>query len=427
MVNYFKEIWRKWAVKVGLSITDQVIVSGANLVLNIFLVRWLAPSEYGIFAIVFSVFLFLTGLYQALILEPMSVLGAAHRGDNFGRYIGVSLWLHAGVTSIFSVIILLVTIGMVIKNSLFVGSFFGLAMFTPFILFFWFFRQVCYLQMKPKIALIGSLTYAFVMFLCLFGIYNRQWLSPFSALAAMGIASLSAAVLLWFSLGIGISNIFWSKIKVIVRKVFIDNWRYGRWVIGSAFVNWLSIIVYIPMVGIIVGFSQAGVFRAMENLVLPAQRIFIATGILALPWLSGQRLIHGKNYVGKKVLAITVINVLFSVSYVAVLIMFREGIVKLLYGESYYLQFLWLVPYLGAVVIIGSLVHGLYLGLKAMERPDAVFWSQTAAVAVTMTIGLYLVMTLKLYGAVLGCIVSSATAAIVPMFFMFNHLRSKEI
>src|SRR5690348_2243243 len=55
---------------------DQGMFSFANFIMNVFLARALSPSEYGVFAVGQSLFLFIVGFQNALIIEPMSVLGA---------------------------------------------------------------------------------------------------------------------------------------------------------------------------------------------------------------------------------------------------------------------------------------------------------------------------------------------------------------
>lgn len=94
-----------WATKGGLAIVDQGLISGSNFLLGILLARWLAPEQYGAYALAFSAFLLLTFLYQALLLEPMAVFsGAAYRKSLRG-YLGALLWIHL-VLSVVVVVVL---------------------------------------------------------------------------------------------------------------------------------------------------------------------------------------------------------------------------------------------------------------------------------------------------------------------------------
>jgi O-antigen/teichoic acid export membrane protein len=48
----------RWGLKGGMAIVDQGIFSGSNFVLYILLARWLAPDDYGAYALGFAGILF---------------------------------------------------------------------------------------------------------------------------------------------------------------------------------------------------------------------------------------------------------------------------------------------------------------------------------------------------------------------------------
>src|ERR1700676_1172089 len=77
----------RWAAKGSLAILDQALISGSNFLVGIFLARWLAPAQYGAYALALSVSLLLTFLYQALLLEPMAVFsGSVYRKSLCGYF-----------------------------------------------------------------------------------------------------------------------------------------------------------------------------------------------------------------------------------------------------------------------------------------------------------------------------------------------------
>ena len=51
--------WLPWLTKGCLAVADQGVFAVSNFLLNILLARWLAPADYGAFALAYSVFLFL--------------------------------------------------------------------------------------------------------------------------------------------------------------------------------------------------------------------------------------------------------------------------------------------------------------------------------------------------------------------------------
>src|SRR2546421_491671 len=86
---------REWGARSGTALLDQACFSGANFLLYMLLARWLTPADYGVFALVFSVYLFLLGLHTGLIPEPLSVFGRGTYCAELADYGSRGLRLHA--------------------------------------------------------------------------------------------------------------------------------------------------------------------------------------------------------------------------------------------------------------------------------------------------------------------------------------------
>ena len=54
---------------------DQASTAGANFLASILLARWLEPQQYGAYALGVSVYSLLATISDALITEPMMILG----------------------------------------------------------------------------------------------------------------------------------------------------------------------------------------------------------------------------------------------------------------------------------------------------------------------------------------------------------------
>lgn len=426
MKNRFIQLWHNWGVKISLSFADQFIFSGANLILNILLVRWLSPSEYGIFAIAFSLFLFISGFYHALILEPMSVIGSLRYSDKIRTYLGAVAFIHLGFSLLVPGILILVSSIIFLKNVLFAYSLFGLSLTIPLILFFWLFRQVCYFQTRPALALRGSLLYAVFLLSMLAIAHRNNYLSPYSALLIMGLASVGASVMLWPNLSFGIIELSWRKIRFQIKDVLIEHWNYGRWVVGSAMVDWFTFLVYFPLVGLFVGVQQAGAFKAMANIIQPIERVFAAFVLLFVPWLSRQRIKRGEIYLKRKLSQLVLISMILAAIYIIPVIALGPIITKFLYSNNYYLGFVWLLPWLGIVTFIKSISYVLSIGLRVLERPDTNFLSQFIGAIFTLTIGLYLILKVKLLGAVIGSVANVVLITLILLYLLGRHLRLRQ-
>jgi O-antigen/teichoic acid export membrane protein len=274
------------------------------------------------------------------------------------------------------------------------------------------------------LALGGSLTYGLVLAAGLAVSRWQGWVSPFSGFVILGLSSVGASLLLWSALELGEIELSWSRVKSAIPKILRQHWHYAKWVLGSSFVFWLGGVVYAPLVGSFAGLEAAGAFQAMQNLLKPLQNVFAAFGLLFLPWVSRQRAIQGAGKANRIMLMVLAAIFAAACAYTVSLLLARHWFVRMLYGQGYYSGFLWLLPYLCVASIIGSLLQGLSIWLKAFERPNAAFWSQTAGAAMTLSVGLYLVWNFKLLGAAAAIILVNVVTAFVLSCFLRCNLRA---
>src|SRR5271154_7325389 len=78
------------AGRVGLSVADQGFTLGVMFLLNVTLARTQTKEEYGIFALSYSIFTFLSGLHNAAILEAYTIHGSGRYHGQFDEY---SRWI----------------------------------------------------------------------------------------------------------------------------------------------------------------------------------------------------------------------------------------------------------------------------------------------------------------------------------------------
>jgi hypothetical protein len=154
---------RKCRSKVSLSLIDQLLYSGANFVLSILLGRWFPPEQYGAYTIAFSVFLFGSGLYSAIMLEPMRVIGPGRYSGNLKSYFASVIKINYWYSLLPPIITGGVTIVLLAFHSVVAPPFITLTVSFSVILLFWLFRQDCYTAFRPDLAARGSLIYAVVL------------------------------------------------------------------------------------------------------------------------------------------------------------------------------------------------------------------------------------------------------------------------
>ena len=195
---------------------------------------------------------------------------------------------------------------------------------------------------------------------------------------------------------------------------------------GSAFANWLGILIYLPAVGLWVGLSQAGSFKAIQNVMLPLQQTVIILTLLFTSWLSRERQTRNREYLRRNIYRLLRAGSFMSIIYVVIVVAAGPLIIKLLYGQDRYADFLWLLPFLGLIALMQSTIRMLGVGLKVLQRPSAIFWAQTAGAVFTLSIGLYLITRLGLFGAALGFLSTTVLIAIALVYFLFRYLKQYE-
>jgi O-antigen/teichoic acid export membrane protein len=418
-----KDLARKWAVKSGVSVLDQGLVSGSNFLLALLLARWLSPAEYGTYAIAFSIFLFISGFHNALILDPMFVLGASRHGDDIRPYNSAVIWMHFAMTAVAGLGLAATALVVRASTPSLGMSLLGLALACPFVLFFSLLRSTCYVKTRPDRSLRGSLIYAVVQFGTVALMFRSGTLSSFSAFLAMGLAGFAAGMVLMISEGIRPREMRWSAVSRRIPGILAENWGYGKWIVGSAFVYWLSGAVYVPLVGTLAGLEEAGAFQAMQNLLRPLQQSLVALNLLFLPFISRQRAARGNSYLKKTIPAIVVVNIAVSCVYFVLLLLAQKWVIAILYRKSFYDGFARILPYLWMATLVSAVMQGLVIGLKTLERTDLMFWGQALGAAFTMTLGLYMVHSFKTTGAALGSAFTMLLECTASYVFLRRLLR----
>lgn len=404
-----------FSLKEGISIADQALISGAGFILHILLARWLLLDEYGIFAIVFSIFLFLSGLHNALILEPMSVLASNHNREQLRDYITHSIWLHFFLSVGLSILLLFSGFGLMFLQNPLGEPLIGLAFSGPLILLFWLLRRACYLDGSAHLAMHASLLYSLFLFVGLWAMQEVEAASPLTAILALGISSAAASIVLTWLLGINKKTLLFGCSRAVLTSLFSKHWTYGKWVVGSSFVHWAGTAGYVPLIGSLVGFSDAGALRAIQNLILPLQQILAGLTNLWLPLNAKLLIEQGKDSLKANVYKMIIGTLTFSVLYLIIIVSFSKPIITFLYGSGRYDQFEWLNYYLAIFALIGVVSQGFSIALKALQRPDCVFYSQAGTAVITATVGSFLVWTLGLEGAAIGLNLSALIGTLILM------------
>jgi O-antigen/teichoic acid export membrane protein len=359
----------RWVKKGSLSILDQAFFSGTNFVLSILLARWLASDLYGIFALSFAIYLFFSGIYNAIILEPISVFATSKYHEQFNQYLSSQFVIHFIVTGIlggFIICVAWILYYLNVWDSTMIKALFGVGVSLPFLLLLWLVRRIFYIIQSPSNALLSTFIYfvsALLGALVISSSVHRE--NIFLWYAMIGLASLLSSMPIFFS----------KKIKVISMqgfsnwKTFIrEQWLFGRWIVLATLLYSLGTQTQIFLAASYLGLHAAGAFKAVQNVMLPMFQIVAAVSTLMLPPIS---LEYGRtNYeeMRSKSLRVAGLLVFVAICYEIALLFGAKHIDYFLY-DAKYTEFAWLIPVIGLIPLLNALQTGFSLILRSLQKP----------------------------------------------------------
>ena len=407
--------WRAWTTKGALSVADLGLASAANFGINIFMARGLPEREYGAFSVTYAMLLFASGFQTSYILEPMSVLGPSRSSEALKHYRESVFWLNLMLTLALSV--LLAMWASFAWHGTLGPTLLSCAISGPFIMGFWFLRRVYYLDSDASAAALSSLVYGIALTALAVVLRATNHLSTPTAMMAIGISSLVASI---HGYRRYFSKAGW-RCGMIAESAR-EHWHYGKWPVAASVLSIGSSNLQTFLVAFTSGLAAAGVLRAMQNLVTPAQQAVSALGILMLPVLSRD---IGTGRTGpahrKAAMYLTIVVALTS-AYALSLLAFRGPLETMFYGGKFQ-QYVWLLPLNGLIPVLIALTSGFSVLLRANQKPQHLLASACAGCVVGFASALPLSRMWGVWGAISSVLLANLAIAITTAYYYFVHRR----
>ncbi len=403
--------------QLGFSMADQALSVGGMFLINLVLARTQSREEYGMFALSYSVLVFLMGLHNAAILEPFTVYGSGRYRSRLREYFQLMSWSTAALGLVATTLLLALWLALRgIAPRLLPRGITGLGLTVGVLLSGTLLRRVFYLQRQAALAAAAS----GIFFVTVVG---GLWLTA-RAHVLDGFSVFLVLAAGWLAAGLGVGGrLPFGK----VRQSFLagepdywrKHWRYARWVLVTAFVFQLTTQGYYWLIAAFLAAGDVAELKAITLVIAPADQIFIALNYLVLPQLcayyAARRMQTMLSAWKLYALAITGATMSFFLFVRA----FGKPVTHLLYGGRYdgaapLLTLLALVP------VVMGVGHTMNAALKAAESPRLVFWAYVSSGAVTLLAGAPLVARFGVRGAVYGMLLSggSYTAALAMGFIV---------
>ena len=413
--------------QVVFSITDQAFSVGGMFVANVALARAASKEEYGMFALVYSVFNFLAGLHNAAILEPYTVHGAG-RYNNYNLPYRWLIWRNNALLGLGLTTLLLLVCGALswIVSAAGSRAIAGLAISSSVLLTTALLRRILYVERKVALAAKLSAVFFLTLLLLLGVLMKFALLNALTVFLAVALASVVGNLVV---LGEWPRKTSLGSFCEAEPHHLLEHWRYARWVFATAFVFQLTSQAYYWLVAAFLTLKQVAELRALYMLVMPVDQVFTAISLIVLPMMAARY--AAKQISGLLSLwrAYLLTFLLIGVAFVFLVLLTGRSVSHVVY-EGKFDNVAPLVGTLALLPVVMGIGSTMNVVMKAAEKPNMVFYAYIASGVATFAVGIPLMIDFGLKGAVYGMLISGGvyTAALgIGFLTLIPRLRSLRV
>lgn len=271
-----------------LSLLNQMVSSGGNFLVGIYLARTLSLEGFGLYGIGFGICMLYVGIGNAVILTQMVVnmpdKSLAEKENYAAKMLYAVLMLGGVVLAVAASALALAAVLMPAAQRL-LATVLAIGIASIFFLCNEFFISYAYLKRRESLALKVNLTTMFVLF------------SGLALEKLAGIALVAEHVLLLYALGAGAGScLAYAQTPLTLRgnagglaADLREAWRHGRWALGGVAVTWLQSQAYTYVLAFFLGAAGVGRANAARIFISPFSFLLPAINKVAIPRLADLR------------------------------------------------------------------------------------------------------------------------------------------
>lgn len=381
-----------------LGFIDQAFISAANFATTVLLARNLQPANFGAFALLFSLLMFVVAVQASLVTQPHNVFGATRAGTDYAQY----TTLVAGIQMLFGIagaaLFLVVAVGTFVVNWTFAPL---ILAFAPLIVA-WLAQEF----VRRTFYTCGDVTSAIRNDLLCYGsqVSAVLLLAHAGALTAYtAVAALAGSSLLAFLAGLYQLRYHWTRITSWddIYRTVVEHWRFGRWLLGSTVLSWTAGGWYVVLA--MVGVVEAGAWRVLETIIGPVQVLTAALDSLVPPQAAKVHAAGDAAALRRFVFHVYALTAPPVVGYCLFITILAERIIEFVFGSQYQ-PYDWLLPLMALYTALAYCQQPVSLTLRAIGKTSAIFRAQMAAAIVGPPVGIIVGYHAGILGAAVGII-----------------------
>lgn len=386
---------------------DQLVVSAGNFTTNIVLARKFSAEDYGIFVFFFGLTMFLGTLHNAIVVYPLSVIGATATGKKWQRTAGGSLILTTALTAPMFFVLLAV------------AWFLSKPMLVLYV-FPWLvvgqlqetLRRLFFAKLEFARSLPGdALSYA-GQAAAIFVLAWSERLNLETVFLSLALTSFGAFIVQFAQLKVRFPTV---RATLINSRRFV---RLGRWMFLT---NTVRVIPMQAVTWVLVAFhgtAAAALVQAVFNMLNVMNPLIFSVQNLILPAAAAANATGGVESARKLVWRRTLQGALILSPYYLLLLAFPTFALTVYYGAN--------SPYhaLGFALQIYTLFHILnYITtapkilMSALKRSRQVFYAEIPPTVALVVVAMPLTAVFGFFGAVAGSIFEGISRLIANLLY----------
>ena len=397
------------------AIADQALLSAANFMGGVLMLRRVLDANYGLYVLVTSALLLVAGMQNALISCPMAVMAAKKEAP---QCLGMSVDL---LRRQYVVWLPLVPVALFVFTAVYWhgDSYAGTAgmiatVVALLIIAREHLRQMLLLYNKPGLLLTADAVYAVVF---LGGIYaaTRSRLPVHLAILGVGTAALLSTLT---SVSLFRRAVGWRECSY--HGALREVWRLGKWGLAGCILTWLHSQGFFYLLAALKGANMVAGVAAARLLLMPVNLLLAGVGQLLLPMASGwQR--SGTHEVIRRITAIGALIFGAVLCYFSLTWALRTWIVANVLRH----QVASLDPILlmwGAAFLVTTLRSFAMVVLQAQERFASLVFLALVSASSSLVVSWWGITHYGAVGSVLGIILGES----VDLFGIIWLIRTSQ-
>lgn len=410
--------------QLSVGIADQGLSVGGMFLVNVVLARVQTKEEYGMFALSYSIFTFLSGLHNATVLEPFTVYASGRYRDRFPAYWRLMMRSNVIAGLILSAGLLLTCLLFWrVAPSLNSRSLLGLALSVSFILTGSFLRRTFYVMRQPQFAAKSSMLFFIAVAVLLLVAAKAREISGFSVFLILALAWVVAGLVFMRNLPYAQQERTFLSSEPLYWQ---EHWKYARWVLATAFVFQFTHQGYYWLVAGFLSVKEVGELKAMYVLIAPIEQVTISLSFLFLPMLAAKYVAGNRTAFLGFWKRYSLLTLGITATFAVAVRVFGSQAIHILYAGKFdeLAPMLFLLALVPLVMAIGSTISD---AIRAAEKPGLVFYAYVSSAVATFLLGLPVVKYFGLRGAVYGMLLSAATYTVALGVAFRLNLRERKM